>query len=426
MTSCRNSLGPTGKVTAAGGGAGSGGGTGSAPNSSMTSFQNGAMTVAKNGKKRVQPTLVSSSGGSTQRIGHFGGDTDLVGTSVAPSDSERKSHAQAPLSRHSTSVDVESVYRYSKRIQTMPSIKVPLLVGKRISGEGDSLVDPEIVARVKSSISLDDSASSNTLSGRGILSIHNESPPVPVLKARVVSMSVSHAGKAAGESKSSLPALSTVTCCLSPSSSSFIWQSFVTGKVVCLAGAEFEPMSVSVSVSAANAYERPFQSGDGVCVAGCSEGSLYVLSRASGFRLAPPIIVGSGVLAVLCTALPAREGVAVVRFGAISADGNLFLWECSNKASSTTNLLLDFKLVIRVSLDTALLSIATFAHPPAAHSSLSDLTECRQVTLMEARMDHRGDVTVCLQASNVWQAFRLDIAGQVWLRVADLSTPMSE
>ena len=93
------------------------------------------------------------------------------------------------------------------------------------------------------------------------------------------------------------------------------WNSVVTGEITCLNGARYPTLNIP--------NKRTAQSG-GVCVVGCSDGTMHLLSLDSGIRLAPPIVLGASV--IVTDACPLSSSVRVL---AVTLDGELWVWEVS-------------------------------------------------------------------------------------------------
>ena len=93
------------------------------------------------------------------------------------------------------------------------------------------------------------------------------------------------------------------------------WKCVVTGEVTCLTGSRYPTRNIPNKHTA--------QSG-GVCVVGCSDGTIHLLSLDSGIRLAPPIVLGASV--IVTDACPLSSSVRVL---AVTLDGELWVWEIS-------------------------------------------------------------------------------------------------
>ena len=101
-------------------------------------------------------------------------------------------------------------------------------------------------------------------------------------------------------------------------SSNMIWESPVVAEVVCMVGL-IDSLKSSTSDQALRA--------DGLCVMGCSDGTLHLLSLESGVRVCPPLVLGPTITHVDLVEKPADGGAEGALLLAMTADGSLWVWE---------------------------------------------------------------------------------------------------
>lgn len=169
-----------------------------------------------------------------------------------------------------------------------------------------------------------------------------------------------------------------------------VWQAVVTGVVSCISGAHrthtdthsssstsssffpssfhsssFPSSSSSHSSSSNSSYSSLNQdvhmtNKGGLCAVGCTDGTLHLLALDSGLRLAPPMVLGMGVVAVDVCALSDS-----IRILAVTVDGELWVWESHNnnvindngRNSNGSGRNGDFQCVVRSSIKAPLASM---------------------------------------------------------------------
>lgn len=143
--------------------------------------------------------------------------------------------------------------------------------------------------------------------------------------------------------------------------------------------------------------------GGGLCVVGCIDGSLHVLSMASGVRLSPPMVLGTAV-AFLDIRSDQTGALTIL---AVTAEGEMWLWNfCDGRMRCT----------LRVSARSAVVSMKTRATTGNDRSI--------DVSIERAFLGSHGMPSIFLNSLGAlggdWQAFSYDQDSQCWIRVADL------
>ena len=134
------------------------------------------------------------------------------------------------------------------------------------------------------------------------------------------------------------------------------WRTAVCGEVTCVCGAASgDPIGTSA---------RPTDRADGLCAAGCADGTLHLLSLQSGFRVAPPMVLGTAVAAVDALPMASRGEIRVL---AVTADCELWVWLAS-AAGAVDGGAPSFRCVVRTTLRPAVLAMrsAALATAPSA------------------------------------------------------------
>jgi len=157
---------------------------------------------------------------------------------------------------------------------------------------------------------------------------------------------------------------------------------------------------------------------DGLCVIGCVDGSLHILSLATGMLLCPPLILGAPVTHVdIIETFPVINGPTVLRILALSAYGNMWAWDVVNG---------QLQLHCKDTIHAALVSMKCRNSTTAKGGAGADN--------VETNVDSFGFNEVGIPMLYVkshgalggdWQAFVYYKEAGVWSRVADLRHIMS-
>ena len=138
-------------------------------------------------------------------------------------------------------------------------------------------------------------------------------------------------------------------------------------------------------------------------MAGCADGSLHVLSMASGVRVCPPLVLGTAV-AFLDIRLEQASSLIIL---AVTSEGEMWLWKFYDGRMSCK---------LRASARSAVVSMRTRA--AVTENSSVD------VSIERAFLDNSGRPSIFLSSLGAlggdWQAFTYDEYSLCWIRVADL------
>ena len=254
-----------------------------------------------------------------------------------------------------------------------------------------------------------------------------------------------------------------------------LWTAVVAGEVTCIAAAEFRCASPAHSGCGA-----PRGSMEGLCLAGCNDGTVHCVGLACGSRVGPPIVLGAAIAYVdimaqaeadaLCS--PAAVATATTTYIAlaVTAEGELWKWEVNARTAK-------FRCVVRANLRPVLLSMKCRssgnqpgqqgAHSGGAGSSRDHGKDKKTVTLPghsssgkggagadaanatasvsagkksdggvsirieQCALTEAGEVVVHLMSATGgaeggdWQAFSYDEGAMVWTRLADMRYVLS-
>ncbi len=158
---------------------------------------------------------------------------------------------------------------------------------------------------------------------------------------------------------------------------------------------------------------------EGLCLIGCTDGSLHVLSLATGMLLCPPLILGAPVTHVdVIETFPVVNGPSVFRILALSAYGNMWVWDVVNG---------QLQIHCKDTIHAALVSM-----------------KCRNVTGPKGNIGTDSNIETNIESFGFnevgvpmlyvksqgalggdWQAFVYYKDAAVWARVADLRHIMS-
>ena len=410
---------------ASGGNQGGGSGLGSRGSSNSSSSSGGAVVVpageqvrslqklskSKDGKKRIQPVMIQDADGMA-----VGGQTNSSSSSSSSSSSNGNGGGAVPSSSSSgggEKRDRQAMEQSSSSVGPGPARSA--VHGNGVNTRGAPLIISFRQDEVLCTVPVATSDKGSTLR-----CIVKETPPVggtttgsraKVNSLRVLSATtMSKPAALASRVRNSGGPLCMVRYseadrhqrALAGSSSSSSFSSSSTGAE---GGVPQEmwatPLSGTVTTIVGLAHSH--LAGGGLCVVGCADGSLHVLSMASGVRLCPPLVLGTAV-AFLDIRSEQAGTLAVM---AVTAEGEIWLWRFQGGGMQCT---------LRASARSAVVSMRTRAKAEDDTSA--------EVSLERAFFDCNGIPSLFLSSLGAlggdWQAFTYNASSQCWIRVADL------
>jgi hypothetical protein len=226
-----------------------------------------------------------------------------------------------------------------------------------------------------------------------------------------------------------------------------LWTAVLAGEVTCVAATAY---AISSTADA--------QRVDGLCLVGCSDGTLHCFDLSCGVRVGPPVVLGCAVAHVDIRTCPNSSTSASDTFVAlgVTADGEIWKW----KVNPAT---LKFRCVVRTNLKPIILSMksqvttqqgrgdrnsektgaaaAGNAKSGAGsgkgksgdedNGSAQKQTSGPSFAVQRCLLSETGDIQVHVQASTAaseggaWQAFSYDADAMAWQRLADMRHVLS-
>ena len=158
---------------------------------------------------------------------------------------------------------------------------------------------------------------------------------------------------------------------------------------------------------------------EGLCLIGCADGSLHVLSLATGMLLCPPIILGAPVTHVDAIEIfPVVNGPSVLRILALSAYGNMWVWDVING---------QLQITCKDTIHAALVSMKCRNVSGPKGNVITDSNV--ETSIESFGFNEVGIPMLYVKSQGAsggdWQAFVYYKDAAVWVRVADLRHIMS-
>lgn len=315
------------------------------------------------------------------------------------------------------------------------------------SGLGSIVLDPSIYAN----------GASSSHGGGEFVGHHRASVPNFVLTAaRLTKPALLAQLKHSGGKLSSLTLSSTSasTTAMNEGATAVgegLWTAVVAGEVTCIAATEFGSSGAQLGGSMS-----------GLCLVGCSDGTLHCIDLACGARVGPPIVLGGAVAYVDISTTESPPATVLLAL-AVTAEGEVWKWEVHPHTAK-------FRCAVRTNLRPVLLSMKcrssgsqqgatsatgnsgaggsskdrkTVTIPAGASSSASATTagttpgnvnrksDGVSIRIEQCVLSPAGEVVVHLMSATGgaeggdWQAFSYEEGAMAWTRLADMRFVLS-
>ena len=197
---------------------------------------------------------------------------------------------------------------------------------------------------------------------------------------------------------------------------SVVWKSTITGQATCISG----QLGGSRGEDGGNAVNNGNKS-IGLCVIGCSDGTLHILSIDSGIRMSPPLVLGASI-----ASLEINDNDLL----ALTADGELWKWGVQDSCNYDEILVCKLRTNVRpVILAVKTKIMADSFHDEGANASNDQLVSATVSRCYLHPTNKQPVVHIRTNAKSGvggdLQMFSYSPSSQTWMRLADMRYVLS-
>lgn len=197
---------------------------------------------------------------------------------------------------------------------------------------------------------------------------------------------------------------------------STVWETTITGQATCISG-QLGSRRDEVVGRVVNSEIRSI----GLCVVGCSDGTLHVLSIDSGIRVSPPLVLGTSV-----ASLELRDNDLL----ALTTDGEVWRWEVRDGDICDNDDFLVCKF--RTNVRPVILAVKTKVMADSFYNEGASSDQLVNATIHRCYMHPKNKQPVVHIKTNArsgvggdLQMFCYSPASQTWMRLADMRYVLS-